>query len=103
MAGMHQALQRKRRDGGDDVEDLSSEAKLQHKAFLNGFNETVSSNANMEARAMFLETIHCRLLEQSYAETAHERSEFIADKRRMVYAEFRVRSVCFNVLLEMKC
>ena len=55
----------------------------QNKAFLSSFDETVSSNTNMEARALLLENIHCRLKAESYAETAHERSEFVAEKRRM--------------------
>ena len=46
-------------------------------------NESLSSNTNMEARALLLENIHCRLKSESFAETAHERSETVAEKRRM--------------------
>lgn len=56
----------------------------QNKAgLLSVLNESLSSNANMEARALLLENIHCRLKSESFAESAHERSEVVAEKRRM--------------------
>jgi len=45
---------------------------------------SVSSNANMEARAIFLQNVSMRLREQSYADSAHERSSIVAEKLRFV-------------------
>ena len=53
------------------------------KKFLNLFTETMTNTANLEARAMFLEGVHSKLLESSNAERAWEVSEIVAQKRRM--------------------
>lgn len=43
----------------------------------------MTNTANLEARAMFLEGVHSKLLESSNAERAWEVSEIVAQKRRM--------------------
>jgi len=55
----------------------------QARKFLDNFSETMTNTANMEARAMFLEGVHSKLLESSHAERAFEVSGIVAQKRRM--------------------
>ena len=55
----------------------------QDKCFLSPFNESLSSSSNLEARALLLEGIHTRLLEQSFADAPARQSETVEERRKL--------------------